>query len=226
MAPPITPTLHPIIPKLELHKLQDAELLEYAEDKVQKINATNPPGVPGPFASVNPSTAQVQSKLNEYAQALVSADDGTVADTELKNQRRAELEALLTLQANDCALIANGNLALYLETGYEAKDTQGHPQGELPAVTGLELFYGDSDGELKASWDAMEEAENFLVWAFADVNNPDSSMLKEYIIGKIGKQKTVLSGLPSSQKVFVRVRANGGSTGHGAWSDLAEKRVP
>ncbi|MBI4946791.1 MAG: hypothetical protein HY840_10380, partial [Bacteroidetes bacterium] len=50
--------------------------------------------------------------------------------------------------------------------------------------------------------------------------------LNEYIIKKFGKQKAILTGLPSGQKIFVRVRANGGSTGHGPWSDVAEKRVP
>ena len=131
-----------------------------------------------------------------------------------------------TLQAQDCAKIANGNLALYLTSGYEARDTKGSPTGPLPAVTGLELFYGDNPGELKANWNVMEDAQNFTVQAYSDINNADTTILKEYIKPKIGKQKTTLAGLPTGQKVFVRVRANGGSTGFGPWSDPAEKRVP
>lgn len=247
MADLVQPTTHPIIPKLELHKLRDDELDEYAQEKIDKINAINiPPSPPpppppdpapapaaadtagsaNPFARVNPSTEQVNAKNIEWRAALAKADDGSKADTALKDQRRKELEALLTLQATDCAKIANGDFPLYLRTGYEAKNTQGSPTGELPAVTGLLLFYGDNDGELKAEWNVMEDADNFLVRAFSDINNPDGSLLKEYIIGKIGKQKTTLTGLPSGQKIFVRVRANGGSTGQGAWSDVAEKRVP
>ena len=225
-APPIIPTLHPIIPKLELHKLRDDELDEYAQEKIDKINLANSGGGAHPFDPVTPTTSTVNDKNIEWRAALVAADDGTVADTAFKDQKRKELEALLTLQAQSCATLANGNLALYLTTGYEAKNTAGAPTGQLPAVTGLELFYGDSDGELKASWNIMEDAENFSVQAFSDAGNPDTSILKEYIIGKIGKSKTTLDGLPSGQKIFVRVRANGGSTGHGAWSDLAEKRVP
>ena len=37
---------------------------------------------------------------------------------------------------------------------------------------------------------------------------------------------TVLDDLPSGTNVFVRVRANGGSTHFGDWSDTVEKRVP
>ena len=36
-----TPTIHPIIPKLELHKLRDDELDEYTQEKIDKINAVN-----------------------------------------------------------------------------------------------------------------------------------------------------------------------------------------
>ena len=32
---------HPIIPKLELHKLRDDELDEYTQEKINKINAAN-----------------------------------------------------------------------------------------------------------------------------------------------------------------------------------------
>ena len=212
--------MNKIIPKLGLDDLTDNKLTEYAQHKVEMINATPA------FASVNPSTATVSAKKIQYADALVKADDGTVADTALKNKKRAELEELLTAQATDCARIANGNLPLYLNTGYEAKKTKGSPVGELSAVTGVELFYGDNSGDLKIKWNTMPKAQNFTLQIYSDINNPDTSVIKEYIIKKIGRRKTTLSGLPSGKIVFARVRANGGSTGHGAWSDPAEKRVP
>lgn len=212
--------MNKIIPKLGLHNINDDGLGEYAQDKIDKINASPA------FAAVVPTTAALQTKKNNYEIALVASDNGTTADTALKDQRREELEEMLTAQAIDCAKIASGDLALYLTTGYEAKDTQGSPTGPLPQVTGVELDYGDNTGELKAGWDAMKDALNFTAWVYSDINNPEGSLVKEYIIGKLGKKKTTLTGLPSAQKVFLRVRANGGSTGFGPWSDPAEKRVP
>src|SRR3990172_6838930 len=132
-----------IIPKLGLDEMVDDKLTEYAQDKVKKINAS------AAFASVNPSTAVVSAKTIQYAGALTKEDEGTTADTALKNKRRKELEDVLTEQANDCSKIAKGNLPLYLFTGYEAKNTKGKPSGELGAVTGVELFYGDNSGQLK-----------------------------------------------------------------------------
>ena len=209
-----------IIPKLGLDDLGYDMLEVYAQDKVEKIN-TSPA-----FISVNPSTATVSAKLTQYADAIVKADNGTVAGTAYKKQKRAELEELLTLQALDCARIANGNLASYLTTGYEAKNIKGSPVGLLPAVTGVELFYGDNAGELKVKWNPIPKAQNFTVQVYSDSNTPDGSIIKEYIVKKTGRRKTILSDLPSGKIVFARVRANGGNTGHGAWSDMAEKRVP
>lgn len=209
-----------IIPKLGLKQLRDDEVSPYAQDKIDKINLAPA------FAAVDPSTATVNAKNQQYLAALVKADNGTTSDTALKDQRREELEELLTLQAFDCAAIANGDLPLYLSTGYDAKNTQGQPTGPLPQVTGLELDYGDNAGELKAKWNPIEDADNFTVWVYSDINNPDGSLVKEYIKHKIGRSATTLSGLPSDQKVYARVRANGGSTEFGPWSDLAEKRVP
>ena len=176
-----------------------------------------------PFSNVQPSTAELDAKNIEWRAALAKANDGNRADTANKNRVRGELEAMLTLQAQNCAEIANGDLVLYLRTGYEARDTQGHPTGILGQVADLKLAFGDNDGELKANWDKLTDADNYFYQVYADAANPDSTLIKQDVAKK---SKTIISGLTPGQKVWVRVRGNGGSTGHGPWSDPAEKRVP
>lgn len=214
-----------IIPNLGLFDIHDDSLGEFTQKKIDNINAINSTPA-APFAAVVPSTATLQTKLNEYEAALVASINGTPGQTQAKKDRRTELEDLLTLQAQNCAEIAGTNLALYLDTDYKAKDTQGTPTGELPAVTGLLLHYGDNAGELKASWNPMEDAENFSIQFYSVALNPAGSIVKEFIQGKIGKAKVTFTGLPTGQILFARIRANGGSTKFGAWSDPAEKRVP
>src|ERR1051325_8360730 len=124
-----------IIPKLGLHCITDTELIEYAQDKINKINAN------AAFAGVNPSTATVQTKKTQFETALAAADNGTKGATAIKDQRRDELEQLITLQAYDCAKISNGDMPLYLTTGYAARNTKGSPTGPLSQVTGLSLDY-------------------------------------------------------------------------------------
>jgi len=215
--------MHIIIPNLGLKDIVDNAMGEFAQHKVTTINLL---GAGSVFAAVIPSTATVQAKHNQYETALVASINGTPADTSAKNDRRAELEDLLTLQADNCSEIANGNLTLYLTTGYAAKDVEGSPTGPLPAVTNVLLHYGTSAGELEISWNPMADAQNFSVNVYATALDPENSKIKDFIIGKIGKTKATLAGLPTGQIVFVRVRANGGSTGNGPWSDPAEKRVP
>jgi len=206
-----------IIPKLGLHDITDAKLPEYAQDKVDKITAS------GVFAALVPSPAQVQAKKNQYEAALVKSDDGSKADTVAKDERRKELEAMLTLQAENCAEIANGDLEIYVKSGYEAKDVKGTPVGILGAVTGFLLAYGDNAGELKANWKALEHADNYTLQFYSDPANPDGSVIKQEIVKK---SKAITNGLPGGEIVWARVRGNGGSAGHGPWSDPAEKRVP
>jgi hypothetical protein len=206
-----------IIPKLGLKEIEDAKLPEYARDKVTKVGGSSS------FAAVVPTTAQLAAKTTQYETALVKADDGTKADTEAKDDRRRELEEMLTLQAQNCAEIAAGDKTLFLTTGYEAKDTEGSPVGQLAAVTGLLLDYGDNAGELKANWNVLEHADNYTLQFYSDPVDPDGSVLKQEVVKK---SKAVTGGLPGGEIAWARVRGNGGSTGHGPWSDPAEKRVP
>lgn len=206
-----------IIPKLGLHDLTDAKLPEYAQDKVAKIKASSA------FGGLSPSAGEVEAKIKLYETALVAADEGTKSETQAKNVARKALESILTLQAQNCAEIADGDLALYLSTGYEAKDVEGTPVGILEAVTGFLLDYGDNAGELKADWKVLEHADNYTWQVYTDPANPDGSVIRQDVAKK---SRAIFSGLPGGDIVWARVRGNGGSAGHGPWSDPAEKRVP
>lgn len=199
-----------IIPKLGLRDLRDTELPEYAQDKVDKISGS------AAFGGVQPTPAQLQTKKNQYEAALVAADDGTVADTEAKNVLRKELEEMLTIQAQNCAEIADGDLALYLTTGYEAKDTQGTPVGELQRPDMQKLEPSENIGELKADWSTVKNASNYTVRAYTNEADPESSVVYNEIVSP---SKTTLQGLPSGERIFVDIRANGGSTGYSPWSE-------
>ena len=114
-------------------------------------------------------------------------------------------------------------MTIYLTSGYDAKDTKGSPIGELGKVIGLEVDYGNDDGELRANWKPLADTRNYTWHVFTDSENPDGTLIKMDIAQK---SKATISGLPSGEKVWIRVRGNGGSTGHGEWSNAVEKRVP
>ncbi len=205
-----------IIPNLDLVNITDGDLEEYALDKVVKINDAG-----AAFGGVVPTTGQVGTKATQFKNALVAADEGTKADTSTKNTRRRELEGLLTLQAQNCAEIANGNMDLYLLSGYEAKDVEGSPVGELAKPDLLTVDPTDNIGQLKIDWNTIEHADNYTVRAYTDEADPTGSLIKAELVKA---SKFAMDDLPSGEKVNVDVRANGGSKGYGPWSDAGWAR--
>lgn len=144
-----------IIPKLKLGRQTDSQLNAYAEEKYDKLNGN------AAFAGVSPSAADVEARRVDFSAKMAKANDGTKADTEAKNQVRRALEEMLTLQALDCARIAAGDLAVFLTSGYEAKDVKGAPVGELGTTDEIVFRnYGKNAGELQPDW-APANAANF-----------------------------------------------------------------
>jgi hypothetical protein len=207
-----------IIPKLGLKEQTDSNLATYATEKIEKID------LEPAFAAVSPSTITVKARNDAYKLALGKVLDGTTADTADKDLKRSVLQEQLTLQAYDCARISNGDMVLYLKSGYEAKDVQGSPVGELNAPGGIVFRdYGKNPGELVPDWEPVENAVNYTSQVFTDVANPNASVVSE-VTDRPSKAKH--TGLTRGTNVWVRVRANGGSTGKGPWSDPANKIVP
>jgi len=207
-----------IIPKLGLHGLTDNDLQTYAKDKIDKI------GAEPAFAAINPTVGQLNTKYNQYRTALSATQDGNKSQTETKNERRQELEDLLTDMATDAAKIADGDVPLYLKTGFDRKDTQGTPVGELLPPENIKFDdYGSIPNELRPNWDVVEHAVCYQVDVYSDLNDPLTTRVGEDIVLP---SKATITGLPGGQMVHVRVRAIGGSTGKSPWSDPAQKRVP
>jgi hypothetical protein len=207
-----------IIPNLGLHDINDGDLESFTEDKIEKIDAE------AAFAAVTPSTLTVDAKKVEYSKALAKVQDGTTSDTKDKIKKRKELEELITLQASDCARIAGNDTVLFSRSGYKAKDVKGTPVGELDAPENIVFRnYGKNQGELQPDWNGVEHADNYTVQVYTDPLNPDTSVIKELTVKK---SIAVIGGLTRKIDVWVRVRANGGSTGKGPWSDPATKLVP
>ena len=204
-----------IIPKLGLHDINDGDLVTYTQDKIDRINGL------AAFGGVVPTPGTLNAKKNQYQAALTASVQGNTSQTEAKNNRRAELEELLTQQAENCAEIADGDLPLYLSTGYAAKDTEGTPIGELGQVLNLKLKTTETIGELKADWDPVEKSTNYTVRCYTDEANPETSTIYSETESA---SKATIPGMPSGIRVYVQARANGGSTKHGPWSDSAWDR--
>ena len=96
------------------------------------------------------------------------------------------------------------------------------PVGPMPKVEGLRATQGDADGEVELHWNPVKRGlASYLVEATSD----PAALTGWHLVATPTKSKATISGLPSGQRCWFRVAANG-TAGPGPWSDPATKVAP
>ena len=96
---------------------------------------------------------------------------------------------------------------------------------EAPSTpTGLELKMGDNDGELSGQCEGQPGIADYYEIQFT-TSDPLSAAPTWHFADTSKKSRFELTGLPSGQKIWVRLRACN-ARGKSNWSDPACKRVP
>jgi|ERR1043166_5869634 hypothetical protein len=116
--------------------------------------------------------------------------------------------------------IAKGDANIILAAGLEVAQTPGRSPA-MGKVSGVTLRAGEDDGGAVADWETMFRSRSYEVQVTSNPN--DASLWATYdIVTTVG---LALSGLPSGQKRWVRVRAIN-SVNKGPWSDPACCTIP
>jgi hypothetical protein len=156
----------------------------------------------------------------------------TTGNSELNVLRQQAKEKTVEVDALDLALSQLlRDLAAYVQNtsaGDEAKILSAGMSVRDPAapvtmtqVTGLESSPGDDSGEIDLSWNPVRGASSYEVQS-----SPDPITASSWGHAGISTKSTLtLTGAPSGQRCWFRVRAVG-ANGPGAWSDPATKIVP
>jgi len=92
----------------------------------------------------------------------------------------------------------------------------------IPAPLNVKASMGKKSGEVNVKWKSVRYSQGYLLQYGNDPAFPDSTTKTEHL-GRISK--TVLSGLETGTKIWVRVLALKG-TGKGPWSDVSLTLVP
>jgi len=98
-----------------------------------------------------PTLTVVQTALNDFIAAVADAANGGVTLTAIKNDKRADLVALLRELASYVQVACKGDLTVLLGSAFPIQKPQRFPIGVLPAPTGLTVTLGSRTGELNAS---------------------------------------------------------------------------
>ena len=204
-----------IIARLKLASLSDQQLDDYAQNKVDSMTGNVN------FPTPAPTIESVASALDAFHKAVSKALTGTVADTADKNAKRVIIEGLLTQLAEYCAFTVNGNIAIYLTSGFDYK-RHATPSGILPAPQNLLPKRGANDGQVKLTWKKVINNHGYeLRWAYDSVTPDAMTNMVPY-----SSTRVTLSGLQSGKRLYAFVHAVGSHGTFGDWSDVSSITVP
>jgi hypothetical protein len=103
------------------------------------------------YPAPSPTLAAVTAALNAFTTAVNDAAGGGVALTSAKNDRRADLVALVRELASYVLVTCKGDLTVLLTSGFPIQKPVRNPIGNLPAPADLTVTLGSHTGELDAS---------------------------------------------------------------------------
>jgi hypothetical protein len=189
---------------LAFAQLPDDSLDEFAGAIIAGVTAN------AAFPTPPVTVAQLTTLKAAFAHALTERGQGPVATAAKNNAREALIDALRK-DANYVETESNNNLAVLLSSGYQAASTN-RAQAPLDKVQIIGVDHSQS-GQLKLRIQPVDNAKGFdgrIKNGTADYGPADSFPNSRTIVFK---------NLTPGTTYTMQVRAVGGSTGMGDWSD-------
>jgi hypothetical protein len=185
---------------------------ELPDDSLDDFTGAIIAGVTGNAAFPTPpvAVAQLTTLKTAFESALAARGHGPVATAAKNNAREALIDALRK-DANYVENQSNNDLAVLLSSGYEAASTN-RAQAPLEKVQIIAVDHSQS-GQLKLRIVPVDNAKGFdgrIKNGTADYGPPESFASSRAIVFK---------NLTPGTTYTMQVRAVGGSTGTGDWSD-------
>lgn len=177
------------------------------------------------FTSLAPKLTALDGQITvlEQKQTGVATAKATVGTaTDAQDVAEADVIASLNDLGSDIGKLAT--TASEVETAQLRVKGSPVPKPVPSQPTGLELKAGDEDGELSGQCNGQPGVVEYyeISYTTTDPNAPGTTWQHA---DTSKKSRFELSGLPTGQKVWVRIRACN-ARGKSIWSDPASKRVP
>ncbi len=200
---------------ISFEDLSEADFLAKTE-LINSSMATNS-NFPSPWPSPLASPSSLMALFSGYQTAFNAALTKDAAKIVLRNTARTSLSTYLKKFAPYLEVVANGDLAKLMGTGYSLRQSSVPSGGTdpLPAPTDFGVIRGDISGVLIAHARRLKGAGSFLVQT-TDGDPTVEANWKNYIIC-INCMKIEITGQTPGKTVSVRMRAIG-SNGPGVWT--------
>jgi hypothetical protein len=171
------------------------------------------------FPTPTPDMATMQTKLTVFSGALAVAKTGNSYEKAFKNQKRAELIALLQSLAVYVLFTANNDPLVAKLSGFNIAKNPS-PAPEVTPAANQQLADGANAGELKYSFDRVPGAKSYVYQWTPDPITPESVWTS--IVGTVSKM--TFTGLESGKKCWCRV-VSIGTNGQGVYSEPVSRIV-
>ena len=186
-------------------KLPDVELDNFAQGVIDGMTGnTKFPTPPITMAALGTARADFSTKI-------AAAKAGGPADTAAKNNSRQVLLGMLRQLASYVQMICQDDLALLLESGFEAQSTN-RARLVLQQPQGLVLKNGVS-GQLVASVTPIKNTNMYE----GRIKGPTGDWMPSVHTGD--SQHIIFDGLTPGLVYTAQVRSLGGAAGQSDWSD-------
>jgi hypothetical protein len=201
----------------KLWKLGMLQLLQFLQDLITA--ATGNPNAPTP----NPHLVTLQGLYDDGVDknnACTAAQNAATAALAERDEHIQAIIAGINAYANSMEAhtmfdaVKLQTLALPLRSATSAPQPCG-------TVMGLVTSIGDEDGALSGKWDRQTQALSYEVQISPDPTVPNSWVSQV----NVGRPRIKVTGLPSGQKRWMRVRAIN-DLGPGPWSDPSCRMIP
>jgi hypothetical protein len=195
-------------------------VMSFTSDSDHQIEETTGNVIPGvygnkafPFPPVDAVT--LKTALADFTVAIAAAAQGGVHATNEKNKKRHELIGLLRQLAIYVQANCHDDLATLTSSGFRAaSNTRG--QMPLPKAVIKSIDNGHST-QLVAKTEKVPRAKAYEVEVATVNGNTIGPWQKAGVFTK--SRKMIITGLTPATTYTVHVRAVGGTTGVGDWSD-------
>ena len=172
------------------------------------------------FASPTPALTALQAAITKYSDALGKVVDGTRTDTALKNQARAELEAILHDLGLYVQLNGKNDEAIILSSGFDIASTPT-PIGVLAKPENFTVETGKSKGCIDVSLNPVNGARSYQ---FEYTDTPVTPTSVWHVVTCTAAFVTI-TGLVSGKEYAFRVTGIGSDPTR-VYSDAIDKIAP
>ncbi len=200
-----------LIPSLGLAQLTILGLAQFVE--MILLAMTGNPN----FTVPTPTLAAILAKLDDYRKAITDADAKVPGALALRNQLRVELSIMIRDLANYCVLIAAGDPAIFLTSGFKLRKQSQPAPDPLDAAANARLMSTSSETELKLFFDPVQYGKSYEIYIS---ENDDQHFA---YLTTISSQRYIIRSLIPGKRYFVKVKAVGPKGIQGGFSNVASR---